>query len=135
MHLWLSYIHTWQDVDSALKRIVIERAVDNIKVDEMRQQMTQLCQLIHSTNHDDWFSGNYHVLSEQEILIPSGNTQRPDRVMIIGNHAIIIDYKFGVERPSHREQILDYITLFSQMGYTTEGYIVYNELKTIKKIR
>lgn len=135
MHLWLSYIHTWQDVDSALMRIVIERAVDNIKVDEMRQQMTQLRQLIQSTNHDDWFSGNYHVLSEQDILIPSGNTQRPDRVMIIGNHAIIIDYKFGIERPSHREQILDYITLFSQMGYTTEGYIVYNELKTIKKIR
>lgn len=135
MHLWLSYINTWQDTDRALEQIVIEKSVDDIKVNEMRQQMTQLRQLIQMTHHEDWFSGNYQILSEQDILIPSGNTQRPDRVMLIGQHAIIIDYKFGQERPSHREQILDYMSLFSQMGYTTEGYIVYNELKIIKEIK
>ena len=61
---------------------------------------------------------------------------RPDRVMINDNHAIVIDYKFGHEQPkSHLEQVRDYMTLLQQMGYSTEGHIIYNALQTIHTIQ
>ena len=102
----------------------------------MRQQIASLQSLIQRENHDDWFTNQYRILAEQDIIVPSGNMQRPDRVMISGTHAIVIDYKFGHEqRLSHLEQVRDYMSLLRQMGYTTEGYIIYNALQTIHSIQ
>jgi CRISPR/Cas system-associated exonuclease Cas4 (RecB family) len=103
---------------------------------ELRQQFYNLQSLIQRENHSDWFSGQYTILSEQDILTPSGSMQRPDRVMIADKHAIVIDYKFGNEQPkSHLEQVRNYMLLLRQMGYTTEGHIIYVALNKIHTIQ
>jgi ATP-dependent exoDNAse (exonuclease V) beta subunit len=135
MHLWLSHINTWQDAQPALARLMREGQVTEQQAIELREEFTKLQTLIERENHNEWFTGQYTILSERNILTPSGNTQRPDRVMIKDNHAIVIDYKFGHEQPkSHLEQVRDYMLLLQQMGYTTEGYIIYNALQTIQSI-
>lgn len=135
MHLWLSRIRTWQDAEPALLRLVREGQVTDNQANEMRQQLTQLQALIQRHNHNDWFTNTYRILAEQDIITPAGNMQRPDRVMIKDNHAIVIDYKFGQEQPkSHLEQVRDYMLLLQQMGYTTEGHIIYVALQTIHSI-
>jgi hypothetical protein len=135
MHLWLSKINTWEDAEPALQRLLTEGQVTEQQSHELRQQFSHLKSLILRENRSDWFSNQYTILSEQNILIPSGRTQRPDRVMIADKHAIVIDYKFGHEQPtSHLEQVRDYMSLLRQMGYTTEGYIIYNALQTIHSI-
>ena len=132
MHLWLSRIRTWQDAEPALLRLIREGQITDQQALELRNQFTSLKALIERENHTDWFSGQYQTLAEQDIITPSGNMQRPDRVMICGQHAIVIDYKFGHEQPkSHLEQVRDYMSLLNQMGYTTEGYIIYNALNVI----
>ena len=56
--------------------------------------------------------------------------------MIRDKHAIVIDYKFGYEQlPTHQEQVRDYMSLLRQMGYTTEGYIIYVALNKIHTIQ
>ena len=135
MHLWLSYIRTWDDAEPTLAKLIRQGQVTDNQAQEMRQQLQKLQALIARENHHDWFSNQYTILSEQDIITPSGNMQRPDRVMISGKHAIVIDYKFGHEQPtSHLEQVRDYMSLLRQMGYTTEGYIIYNALQTIHSI-
>jgi len=136
MHLWLSYIRTWNDAEPTLAKLIRQGQVTDNQAQEMRQQLQKLQALIARENHHDWFSNQYTILSEQDIITPSGNMQRPDRVMISGKHAIVIDYKFGHEQPtSHLEQVRDYMSLLRQMGYTTEGYIIYNALQTIHSIQ
>ena len=136
MHLWLSYIRTWDDAEPTLAKLIRQGQVTDNQAQEMRKQLQKLQALIARENHHDWFSNQYTILSEQDIITPSGNMQRPDRVMISGKHAIVIDYKFGHEQPtSHLEQVRDYMSLLRQMGYTTEGYIIYNALQTIHSIQ
>ena len=136
MHLWLSYIRTWDDAAPALARLIRNGQVTEQQAVELRQQLTQLQALIERENHNDWFAGQYTILAEQDILTPSGNMYRPDRVMIQDRHAIIIDYKFGHEQlASHLEQVRDYMVLLQQMGYTTEGHIIYNAIQTIHTIQ
>ena len=136
MHLWLSYIRTWEDSEPTLARLIRNGQVTEQQAIELRQQLAQLQALIQRENHSDWFAGQYTILAEQDILTPAGNMHRPDRVMINGNHAIIIDYKFGHEQhASHLEQVRDYMALLQQMGYTTEGHIIYNALQTIHTIQ
>ena len=136
MHLWLSHINTWQDAEPALQRLIKQGQVSEYQSHEMKMQLAQLQALIQRENHNDWFSTTYQVLSEQDIITPHGTIQRPDRVMIKKNHAIVIDYKFGHEQPSsHLEQVRDYMALLNQMGYTSEGYIVYSALNTIHTVK
>lgn len=135
MHLWLSRIRTWNDAEPALYKLIQEGQVTQQQAIEMRQQFASLQSLIQRENHDDWFTNQYRILAEQDIITPSGNMQRPDRVMISEKHAIVIDYKFGHEqRLSHLEQVRDYMSLLRQMGYTTEGHIIYVALQTIHSI-
>ena len=137
MHLWLSHINTWQDAEPALLRMIRQGQVTENQAIEMRQHLLQLQTLIAREHHEDWFtSDSYRILSEQDIIVPQGSLQRPDRVMIRGEHAIVIDYKFGhAQRTSHLEQVRDYMSLLSHMGYTTEGHIIYATLQTIHSIQ
>ena len=136
MHLWLSYIHTWDDAQPALQRMVIGGEVTQKQAQEMQEQLTNLQSLIAEHKRNDWFSNQYQVLAEQDIITPSGKTYRPDRIMIKDKHAIIVDYKFGEEqRNSYIEQIRGYILLLRQLGYTSEGYIVYNKIKIIQPVK
>lgn len=136
MHLWLSYIGVWADADPALERLLRSGQVTEEQATEMQNQLRVLRELISQHNHDDWFSGNYQTLTEQDILTPSQKTYRPDRIMIKDKHAIVIDYKFGhQQKPSYIEQIRGYILLLRQLGYTSEGYIIYNQTNNIHAVQ
>ncbi|MFI3247505.1 MAG: UvrD-helicase domain-containing protein [Rikenellaceae bacterium] len=77
----------------------------------------------------EWFDGEWdQVRNECEIIRPgSDGSRRPDRVMIKGDRAVIVDYKFGEIRSKNNiRQMERYISLMRDMGYRdVEGYIWY----------
>lgn len=84
----------------------------------------------------DWYSGTWRVYSERSILSTDSSGRRPDRVLVNGNKAIVIDYKFGLRKTkSHLAQIESYGDLLKQMGYTDVQchlwYINNNEVVTL----
>ncbi len=76
-----------------------------------------------------WFSDQWErVYNERDIIIPHGSTfKRPDRVMVRGKEAVVVDYKFGQrETKAHLRQVEEYVTLLRQMGYKRcSGYVWY----------
>ena len=86
----------------------------------------------------EWFGGGWQrVRNENEIIVPgAGSTRRPDRVMIRGTRAVVVDYKFGNREPGrYRRQVGEYLGLLRQMGYTEcEGYLWYVKLGEIEKV-
>ncbi len=85
----------------------------------------------------EWFGEWEEVRRESDILSShKAGTRRPDRVMISGERAVVVDYKFGEDKlPSHRKQIKEYMQLLSQMGYSrVEGYVWYLTLSEIVRI-
>lgn len=97
---------------------IIEREFENPKVGE-------------------WFGGDWDIVRCESDIIqsPKLNSQfqkavgtlRPDRVMIKGNRAVVVDYKFGnITAKSHIRQMREYMRLIGQMGYSQiEGYVWY----------
>ena len=77
----------------------------------------------------EWFSGDWEqVRFEDAIIIPDDTTQRrPDRVMIKGTRAVVVDYKFGRgATAAYRRQVAGYMKLLREMGYAdVEGYLWY----------
>ena len=85
----------------------------------------------------EWFGEWDDVRRENDIICShKTGTRRPDRVMISGDRAVVVDYKFGEDKlSSHRNQISGYMQLLSEMGYKrVEGYVWYLSLGEIVRI-
>jgi hypothetical protein len=79
-----------------------------------------------------FFDPEWKVYSEREIT-SNGKLFKPDRVMINGEKAIVVDYKREKENPKHHKQVGDYGALMEQMGFSeVRKYLVYvNELRVV----
>ncbi len=95
-------------------------------------------ELVHFWNMpetESWFSSDTRVLNETTILIPTGEQYRPDRVVIQGNEATIVDYKFGdKESKTYLQQVKQYMNLIAEMGYSTSGFVCYVSLKKVVQV-
>jgi len=84
---------------------------------------------------DSWFGSDARVLNETTILIPNGEQYRPDRVVIRGKEATIVDYKFGEkESRTYLKQVKQYMNLIAEMGYETSGFVCYVSLRKVEKV-
>ena len=65
-------------------------------------------------------------MREQEIIAPGVQISRPDRILTEGKNAILIDFKTGVAKESHHEQLNNYGETLSKMGYQNiRKYLIY----------
>lgn len=121
IHKILSCVLTKDDLDSAIEQIALENRITETEKEHIRQS------LHHLLNHpkaNQWFDGSYKVMNEKQILSPTG-IYRPDRIMVRGNEAIVIDFKTGNKlTDSYRKQVRRYGNLLLQAGYSqVEGYL------------
>ena len=133
MHDILSGIERQKDIAPAVSEKFISGEINR---EEATSLKNKLASLIDNNNVKSWFDGSMRVLNEAEILFESGQSRRPDRIMIDGNErVIIVDYKFGEQKEKyHKNQIKKYISLISEMGYRNiEGFLWYITLDEIEK--
>ena len=74
--------------------------------------------------------------NEKEILLPSGESYIPDRILFNKNSTIVIDYKTGAPEQKYIDQIINYAFILNKMGYQNiEKYLIYtNSEKLVHKI-
>lgn len=75
-------------------------------------------------------------LNEKSIIAVSGETYRPDKVLLSENGVTIIDYKFTQkEEAAHERQLQGYKSLLGEMGYSAiDTYLFYALSGNLKKI-
>ncbi|SFG28453.1 UvrD-helicase domain-containing protein [Pontibacter chinhatensis] len=82
-----------------------------------------------------WFSAEWQVLNEQPILGAGGEIHRPDRILLKGEKAVVIDYKTGGRHSSHHAQLRRYMRQLEQMGLEAEAYLLYiNDESPVVKV-
>ena len=96
----------------------------------------EISEAFHDEQIKDWFSTRWKVRNEASIVLPSGVSRRPDRVITNQEETLIIDYKFGaVEEASYKSQIREYKELMMDMGYPNiRGFIWYVFLKKVVEV-
>ena len=136
MHLVLSEIEKKEDLDNALKNTLVLRGL--IATEKQYDKIKKLLQnALANPKAKDWFNGTYQLFNERSILVADGEekSRRPDRVMIKGDTAVVVDYKFAREREEHSTQVNTYMELLKKIGYkNVSGYLWYvykNEIKEV----
>jgi ATP-dependent exoDNAse (exonuclease V) beta subunit len=64
-----------------------------------------------------FFETGGKVYNEQAILKKGARTIKPDRVVLKGQEAYLLDYKTGEKHEKHRTQINEYEQALQEMNY------------------
>jgi ATP-dependent exoDNAse (exonuclease V) beta subunit len=125
VHTALSKIRTADDTTAALNSMIQEGLITDEEREKLQATIARIIALPQLAPH---FEKGKLVKNESEIITDQGALFRPDRVVISDKRAVIIDYKTGGEKSTHKKQILEYGDLLSKMGYdVTEKLLVYIE--------
>ena len=113
-----------EEIPQAVKAMVLDGLLSQEEATELQRNIDKV---LDSSIAGEWFSGKWDkVLCESSIIVPNAGMKRPDRVMIEGKRAVVVDYKFGEREPAHRKQISAYIMYLRSMGYEDiTGYVWY----------
>jgi ATP-dependent helicase/nuclease subunit A len=107
-----------------------------ITADEKQTLMDEIRLLLEVKEIAAFFHDDYKVMNEHEIILPDGETMRPDRVLIKDNKAIIIDFKTGKEHASHSRQVTAYAEALQKMKFMDiEKYLIYIGEKRILRVQ
>ncbi len=135
MHRIFEKAGTEQDIETELKNMLDNGTLTAAEATTLKETIEQA---FHNEIVRRWFDSSWEtVRNENEIIVPGTPfPRRPDRVMIRGKEAVVVDYKFGLLRSAaHKRQIRSYMHLLRSMGYNDiRGYIWYVSLEDVEQI-
>ena len=127
LHDALSKIQYIDDKDKVLNDL--ER--NGLLTAELKSKLKiRLDDLLNDEEIKPFFSKEWEVKTEQEILLNSGDTYIPDRLLIKADEVKVIDYKTGSSSnmESHKSQVDNYSNLLKMMGFKkVSKFIIYTE--------
>ena len=134
LHKVFEGANTQADLYSAIEEMSINCEITPTEVEQLRNNIDAAMQ---NESVKEWFNGEWDDIKHEAEILHNGKTLRPDRVMIKGKHAVVVDYKFGNKiANSYKTKMASYIELLDKMKLydSIEGYIWYINLDRIDKI-
>jgi ATP-dependent exoDNAse (exonuclease V) beta subunit len=133
MHRLFQNIITIDDIEKAVHEMILNGFLKEPEKDNL---INEIKSILSEMPFSDWFSGNWKVMNEAGIVVPGEHLYRPDRVLINGNKALVIDYKFGKRLDArYNAQVKKYAGYLNEMGFkVVEGYVWYVNLNLVEKV-
>jgi hypothetical protein len=75
-----------------------------------------------------WIKNATNIQNEAWIMTPDGTLVRPDKIIVLVDQVIVIDFKTGQAQPKHRQQLDAYkLTLTQMYNLPIQGYLYYTQ--------
>jgi len=124
LHALLERISHKNQVNNTIHQMLNEGLIQQTDVKRLQEKTNQL---FNNQLFASWFTPNWQVLAEREIL-HQGKSYQPDRVIFNSQQTIIIDYKKEQQNNQHQQQINRYEQLLKKMQFPNiSKYLVYTE--------
>ena len=135
MHELFARIRFLSDIPTAVDSLISEGL---ILLQEKIDYEEKVRTAIQTVGVEEWFGASYTIYTESSIIVEDRGyitTKRPDRVLISDHVTLIVDYKFGEARSSHKKQLQEYIRLLQSMNYPdVQAYLWYVEENRLEKV-
>ncbi len=117
IHNMLSKIQQKNDIDKVIHEYRASSVIDDEEAVSIKNILNKV---VTHPELTACFENDILVLNERDILGIENNLRtfhRPDRVVLLHDNLVIIDYKTGEKEEKHIKQINQYAKLLSEMGY------------------
>lgn len=121
VHQLLSEIDNMEDLDRAFSEFKKTQELLPERELELRNIISNV---IQHPKLSEYFTPHCEVYRERDIISPSGEILRPDRLNFNGKNVSIIDYKTGKLQQNHGEQMSQYEEVLSNMGFNVTNKIL-----------
>lgn len=115
VHELLKDIVTIEDIDQAITKGMYNGWISQ---NEKEGVTRSILNVIQHKDLKEFFSGEGRVISETPLLKKGNITLKPDRMVLIGKDAYLLDYKTGENHEKYQKQLAVYEDALEQMGYT-----------------
>lgn len=129
MHSILADIKFKDDVEDTVSEYLQNGLVTQ---EEAKTISIELNDLLGREEISPFFHPSKKHRSEATLVTPEGIISRPDRVIYMKDHIVVIDFKTGEPHSNHRLQVKNYCKLIEGMGNKNVlGYLLYIDKKTL----
>jgi len=132
LHLVLSEIHYLEQKDELIENTF---KLGKCVKEDYEKLKTSIAKLLNHKEVKQYFTDDWDVKTEKEILMENGKTYIPDRLLFSkkSDEVIVIDYKTGSVKTEHEKQITEYADALRKMGKTkVKRVIIYISDSEIK---
>ncbi|MCL9769334.1 UvrD-helicase domain-containing protein [Flavobacterium sp. HXWNR69] len=114
LHEIMAFIHTKDDVDLAIQKAT-ELGLITFSQQQVFKETIQ--NIVSHPELKEYFDLDAKVFNEQNIIKKASKNIKPDRVVLKGNQAYLLDYKTGEKHNKHKMQLEEYELALIEMQY------------------
>ena len=123
VHQLLAHLKHPKDLASVIQKAQREAWFQEEEIERLEKQIQQLCRL---PELKPLFDEKVTVYNERSLVLPGGTQRIPDRLVEFDGNWYIADYKSGIARPEHKQQVNEYRQLMEQAGFhVARLYLIY----------
>jgi ATP-dependent helicase/nuclease subunit A len=124
LHEIFTHIRYRSDIKTAVSKLHIQGKITS---EELEYYAVFIEYAMNDVQVSSWFTEEWKIINEAEIILPGGHIKRPDRVITNEKQTVVIDYKFGnLMSHAYETQVKSYAALMQQMGYqNVEAFLWY----------
>lgn len=132
IHELLAGVVSANDVENACLKAFHKGIVTKKEMGEIQQTLRKS---IENPAIAPWFDGSFTVLNERNLLT-ADRVLRPDRIMVSGDEAIVVDYKTGDQKSeNYNRQVKRYARVLKETGFKkVEGFLWYINQNEVEKV-
>jgi ATP-dependent exoDNAse (exonuclease V) beta subunit len=134
LHRVFERAHNISELHSAIDSLEVDCIIDAQERNMLHENIEQA---MLNCKVKEWFGAEWDEIKVEAEILTKNDTRRPDRVMIKGERAVVVDYKFGsIINNSHNRQVAKYMELLAKMGKYShiEGYVWYIPLGEVVEV-
>lgn len=126
----LSMIHTHDDVDKVMANMFNEGLLTR---EEKEEYLERLNWLLSRPGISPYFSKGLQVRSGSDILVPNGESYKPERVIISPDRITVMDFITRGKGDRHKKNLDRFAGLLREMGFTNvEKRLIRLEEETVE---
>lgn len=133
IHDIMAQIKTDADIDITLNSF---NALGIINSEQQNELKSLIISIVSNKKLKPYFSQDFTIYNERDIITKSGIILRPDRLAIDNTEVVIMDYKTGKADKKHLQQLQTYQDALEEMNFSViKKILIYlNEPITIKEV-
>ncbi len=132
IHNIMAQVNSEKDIEQSVSDFT-EQGI--ISLNQQEFYKNEIAEILKIPGVENWFLPDNLVANEKEIISKDGSLYRPDKIIMLKDKTIVLDFKTGEKRKSYAKQLDNYDQLLSDMNYPNiEKYLLFTKERELVKI-
>ena len=120
-----------------LEKLIAEKVQEGLIREAEREEIRQaVSDVLMQHEIKEWFEKARSIISEKDMIIDSGVVKRPDKLFILEDRAVLLDFKFGAQNNKYISDISLYRDNLIKMSEfeQVDAYLWYAQDRKLQKV-